>query len=66
MGNQYQSVLEGLVKSITTRVKKLGRKKSAGDKPYAMIVRTKSVKVEIRSRKARRLIHKNLQQVPIS
>ncbi|XP_027112662.2 uncharacterized protein [Coffea arabica] len=54
MGNQ----LEHLVESIKSKVKALNLKKKK--KPYVKMDKSASVKVEIRSRKARQLIDKTL------
>ncbi|KAI4295789.1 hypothetical protein L6164_035797 [Bauhinia variegata] len=54
MANQ----LENLVESIKSKVRSLKRSKSK--KPYIKMDKSASVKVEIRSRKARRLIDKTL------
>ncbi|XP_030944628.1 uncharacterized protein LOC126706708 [Quercus robur] len=52
MANQ----LESLVQSIKSKVRALKKKK----KPYVKMDKSSSVKVEIRSRKARKLIDKTL------
>lgn len=54
MANQ----LESLVESIKSKVRSLKKKKVK--KPYLKMEKSSSVKVEIRSRKARKLIEKNL------
>ncbi|KAE9618647.1 hypothetical protein Lal_00047521 [Lupinus albus] len=51
--------MEKLLESIKSKVKKL--KKKTKKKSYAQIDKSASVKVEIRSRKARNLINKTLQ-----
>ncbi|CAJ1924807.1 unnamed protein product [Sphenostylis stenocarpa] len=50
--------LGNLVQSIKSKVKSLNLKK--GKKPYVKMDKSASVKVEIRSRKARKLIEKTL------
>ncbi|XVF67418.1 hypothetical protein PTKIN_Ptkin10aG0119400 [Pterospermum kingtungense] len=55
MANQ----LENLVESIKSKVRALNLKKSK-NKPYIKMDKSSSVKVEIRSRKARKLIDKTL------
>ncbi|OIW06893.1 hypothetical protein TanjilG_19542 [Lupinus angustifolius] len=52
-------LVENLLESIKSKVKKL--KKKTKNKPYVKIDKSASVKVEIRSRKARNLINKTLQ-----
>lgn len=54
MANQ----LENLVESIKSKVRSL--KKSKSKKPYVKMDKSASVKVEIRSRKAKKLIEKTL------
>ncbi|WOH04819.1 hypothetical protein DCAR_0624231 [Daucus carota subsp. sativus] len=54
MANQ----LESLVESIKSKVRSLKKKKAK--KPYLKMEKSSSVKVEIRSIKARKLIEKNL------
>nr|XP_009780249.1 PREDICTED: uncharacterized protein LOC104229322 [Nicotiana sylvestris]XP_016514294.1 PREDICTED: uncharacterized protein LOC107831081 [Nicotiana tabacum] len=49
--------LENLVESIKSKVRKLKKSK----KPYIKMDKSSSVKVEIRSKKARKLIDKTLQ-----
>ncbi|XP_009617677.1 uncharacterized protein [Nicotiana tomentosiformis] len=49
--------LENLVESIKSKVRKLKKSK----KPYIKMDKSSSVRVEIRSRKARKLIDKTLQ-----
>ncbi|CAN4112080.1 unnamed protein product [Withania somnifera] len=49
--------LENLVESIKSKVRKLKKSK----KPYVKMDKSSSVRVEIRSRKARKLIDKTLQ-----
>ncbi|XP_009614134.1 PREDICTED: uncharacterized protein LOC109233950 [Nicotiana attenuata] len=49
--------LENLVESIKSKVRKLKKSK----KPYIKMDKSSSVKVEIRSKKARKLIEKTLQ-----
>lgn len=56
MGNNK---LESLVESIKSKVRSLKKKKSK--KPYMKMEKSSSVKVEIRSRQARKLIDKTLQ-----
>lgn len=57
MANQ----LEHLVESIKSKVKLLNlKKKKKSKKPYLKMEKSASVKVEIRSRKARQLIDKTL------
>ncbi|KAE8687699.1 serine carboxypeptidase-like 18 [Hibiscus syriacus] len=55
MANQ----LESLVESIKSKVRALKKSKN-NNKPYIKMDKSSSVKVEIRSRKARRLIDKTL------
>ncbi|KVI01930.1 uncharacterized protein LOC112500897 [Cynara cardunculus var. scolymus] len=55
MTNQF----ENLIESIKSKVKALKRKKSK--KVYVKMDKTNSVRVEIRSRHARKLIDKTLQ-----
>ncbi|KAJ8645352.1 hypothetical protein MRB53_007100 [Persea americana] len=55
MANQ---LVENLVESIKSKVRSL--KRSRKKKPYVMMDKSSSVKVEIRSRKARNLIDKTL------
>ncbi|ESR36002.1 hypothetical protein WN944_028597 [Citrus x changshan-huyou] len=50
--------LENLVESIKSKVRALKKKKN---KPYIKMDKSSSVKVEIRSRKAKKLIDKTLQ-----
>ncbi|KAF1001543.1 uncharacterized protein LOC141704697 [Apium graveolens] len=54
MANQLESLME----SIKSKVRSLKKKKAK--KPYLKMEKSSSVKVEIRSRKARKLIEKNL------
>ncbi|TMX04977.1 uncharacterized protein [Solanum lycopersicum] len=49
--------LESLVQSIKSKVRKLKKSK----KPYVKMDKSSSVRVEIRSKKARKLIDKTLQ-----
>nr|XP_009781325.1 PREDICTED: uncharacterized protein LOC104230257 [Nicotiana sylvestris]XP_016495539.1 PREDICTED: uncharacterized protein LOC107814614 [Nicotiana tabacum] len=49
--------LENLVQSIKSKVRKLKKSK----KPYIKMDKSSSVRVEIRSKKARKLIDKTLQ-----
>ncbi|XP_057488876.1 uncharacterized protein LOC130785785 [Actinidia eriantha] len=57
MANQ----LENLVESIKSKVRSLKSKsKSKSKKPYVKMDKSASVKVEIRSRQARKLIDKTL------
>ncbi|KAK4722922.1 hypothetical protein R3W88_013155 [Solanum pinnatisectum] len=49
--------LESLVESIKSKVRKLKKSK----KPYVKMDKSSSVRVEIRSKKARKLIDKTLQ-----
>ncbi|XP_055815983.1 uncharacterized protein LOC129885651 [Solanum dulcamara] len=49
--------LENLVESIKSKVRKLKKSK----KPYIKMDKSSSVRVEIRSKKARKLIDKTLQ-----
>ncbi|KAK4739901.1 hypothetical protein R3W88_003598 [Solanum pinnatisectum] len=49
--------LESLVESIKSKVRKLKKSK----KPYVKMDKSSSVRVEIRSKKARKLINKTLQ-----
>ncbi|KAF7144237.1 hypothetical protein RHSIM_Rhsim05G0092200 [Rhododendron simsii] len=55
--------LENLVESIKSKVRSLKKKTTPNSKkkPYVMMDKSASVKVEIRSRKARKLIDKTLQ-----
>ncbi|WOK99596.1 hypothetical protein Cni_G08308 [Canna indica] len=57
MGLMGSEQLESLVEAIKTKV--MG-KKGKGKKPYVKMDKSASVKVEIRSRRARRLIDKTL------
>lgn len=52
--------IESLVESIKSKVRALKKKTKSGNKPYAKMAKSSSVKVEIRSRKARKLIDKTL------
>ncbi|CAL0320721.1 unnamed protein product [Lupinus luteus] len=52
-------IVENLLESIKSKVKKL--KKKTKNKPYVKMDKSASVKVEIRSKKARNLINKTLQ-----
>ncbi|KAK8558701.1 hypothetical protein V6N13_098344 [Hibiscus sabdariffa] len=57
MANQLGS----LVESIKSKVRALKKsKKNSSNKPYIKMDKSSSVKVEIRSRKARKLIDKTL------
>ncbi|KAI8554629.1 uncharacterized protein LOC131327989 [Rhododendron vialii] len=55
--------LENLVESIKSKVRSLKKKTTPNSKkkPYVKMDKSASVKVEIRSRKARKLIDKTLQ-----
>ena len=58
MANQ---LMENLLESIKSKVSKLKKKtKTKTKKPYIKMDKSASVKVEIRSRKARKLIDKTL------
>ncbi|OWM79144.1 uncharacterized protein LOC116194305 [Punica granatum] len=52
--------IESLVESIKSKVRALKKKTKSGSKPYVKMAKSSSVKVEIRSRKARKLIDKTL------
>ncbi|OVA10681.1 hypothetical protein BVC80_53g11 [Macleaya cordata] len=52
--------LENLVESIKSKVKFLKKSSKKKNKPYIKMDKSSSVKVEIRSRKARKLIDKTL------
>ncbi|GMJ12868.1 hypothetical protein like AT3G19660 [Hibiscus trionum] len=56
MANQ----LESLVATIKAKVRALKKSKNGSDKSYIKMDKSSSVKVEIRSRKARKLIDKTL------
>ncbi|KAK8626960.1 hypothetical protein V6N13_134589 [Hibiscus sabdariffa] len=56
MANQ----LESLVATIKSKMRALKKSKSSSAKPYIKMDKSSSVKVEIRSRKARKLIDKTL------
>ncbi|GMH13581.1 hypothetical protein Nepgr_015422 [Nepenthes gracilis] len=52
------TMMENLVETLKSKVKAL--KKSKSKKPYVKMDKSASVKVEIRSRKARKIIEKTL------
>ncbi|CAA6657694.1 unnamed protein product [Spirodela intermedia] len=55
-----QEQLGSLVESIKTKLVMSLRKKKSSKKPYLKMDKSSSVKVEIRSRRARKLIDKTL------
>ncbi|KAG5090126.1 hypothetical protein JHK86_002738 [Glycine max] len=64
MKNRRRMQLGNLVESIKSKVRSLKPKK--GKKPYMKMDKSASVKVEIRSRKARKLIEKTLKAADLS
>lgn len=52
--------LESLVQAIKSKVRSLKKSKSKSLKPYIKMDKSSSVRVEIRSRKAKKLIDKTL------
>lgn len=58
MANQ---LMEKMVESIKSKVRSLKRSTAKKKKPYVKMDKSSSVKVEIRSRKARKLIDKTLE-----
>ncbi|KAE8716764.1 serine carboxypeptidase-like 18 [Hibiscus syriacus] len=57
MANQ----LESLVATIKSKVRALKKSKKSSNKPYIKMDKSSSIKVEIRSRKARQLIDRTLE-----